>query len=386
VAHNHRSRLRYRGIEIYRHKNCPYKVVTAAASAKGDALLVQVFTQDTNYGILVVHAPHARKVTNQGYQMYWLRLWAKVRRQIDTRRVIMVGDVNSAFMVGDRKKQRPTDTVYRRICATLGLKDLRQLVTLPEDTWSCVMGGGSRIDTAAVTEESSIRISDATYWKSTLMSDHHYPLLVRYQVPGIRVAKPETDCVPRLKESHMPPIQLSVSQCHQYALAVRERQHTGDPVTDSRGYIKRLQLAMYKWAEETNRLKVRTFDGGGLEERPKEETKDDIKAAPMAHSGEMLPPVDEFMASLRLQLCKPQASERELKTELTRIARQITRETTATADRNKKRERGEGNAQGRSAEAWGYIRRSLRKHRPKMENVELDGKVLINDREVLARI
>ena len=44
VAHNHRGRPWYRGIEIYRHKNCPYKVVTAAASAKGDALLVQVFT------------------------------------------------------------------------------------------------------------------------------------------------------------------------------------------------------------------------------------------------------------------------------------------------------------------------------------------------------
>ena len=93
VAHNHRGRLQYRGIEIYRHKNCPYKVVTAAASAKGDALLVQVFTKDTNYGILVAHAPHARKVTNQGYLMYWLRLWAKVRRQMDTRRVIMVGDL-----------------------------------------------------------------------------------------------------------------------------------------------------------------------------------------------------------------------------------------------------------------------------------------------------
>ena len=173
-------------------------------------------------------------------------------------------------------------------------------------------------------------------------------------------------------ESHMPPVRLSVSQGYQYALAVRERQ-LGDPVTDSRGYIKRLQLAMYKWAKETNRLKIRTFDGGGLEDRPREETKDDIEAAPMAHSKEMLPPEDEFVASLRQQLCEPQASERQLKVALTRIARQVTRETTATADRNRKREREEGNAQGRSAEAWGYIRRSLRKHRPKMENVELDG-------------
>ena len=117
-------------------------------------------------------------------------------------------------------------------------------------------------------------------------------------------------------------------------------------MADSRGYIKRLQLAMYKWAKERNRLKIRTFDGGGLEERPREETKDDIEAAPMAHSKEMLPPEDEFVASLRQHICEPQASERQLKVALTRIARQVTRETTATADRNRKRERGEGNAQG----------------------------------------
>jgi hypothetical protein len=90
------------------------------------------------------------------------------------------------------------------------------------------------------------------------MSDHHYPLLVRYQVPGIRVAKAETDCVPRLKESHMPPVRLSVSHDFKYASDVRDRQR-GDPVADSTGYIKRLQLAMYKWAEETNNLKIRKF-------------------------------------------------------------------------------------------------------------------------------
>ena len=105
----------------------------------------------------------------------------------------------------------------------------------------------------------------------------------------------------------MPPVRLSVSQGFKYASAVRDRQR-GDPVTDSRGYIKRLQLAMYEWAKETNRLTIRKFDGGGLEARLEEETKDDVEAAPMAHSREMLPPVDEFVSSLRQQLW-PQASE-----------------------------------------------------------------------------
>ena len=217
------------------------------------------------------------------------------------------------------------------------------------------------------------------------MSDHHYPLPVRCQVPGIRVAKPEPECVPRLKESHMPPVRLTVSQGFKYASAVRDRP-PGDAVKDSRGYIERLQIAMYKWAKETNNLKIRKFEGAGLEARPAEETKDDVEGTPMTHSREMLPPVAELVESLRVQLNKPKASERQLKRKLIRIATQVAQETTETADRNCKRVRAEGDAQGRSAEAWGYIRRSLRKNRPSMENVVLGRKVSINDREVLARI
>ena len=219
----------------------------------------------------------------------------------------MVGHVNSAFNVQDRRKQRPTNTIYWRVCATLGLKDLRQWVKVPDDTWSCIMGGGSHIDTLATTEESSIRVSDARYWSSTLMSDHHYPLLVRYQVPGVRVAKPESECVPQLTEWHMLLVQLTVSQGFQYAFAVWSGDQ-GDPVADSRGYIECLQMAMYKWAEETANLKIRKFDGAGLEARPEEETKDEIGGTPMQHSREMLPPVAKLVEHLRVQLSRPGAS------------------------------------------------------------------------------
>ena len=102
-------------------KNCPYAVRTAAASAQGDALLIQVYTQETNYGIPVVHAPHAKKVGHKGYSMYGLDFWDKVRRQIDPRRVIVVGDVNSAFHRKDRAAQQPDDTGWRRICSNLVL-------------------------------------------------------------------------------------------------------------------------------------------------------------------------------------------------------------------------------------------------------------------------
>ena len=62
VAHNWQDLLSNKGIEVCKHKNCPYAGRTVAASAQGDALLIQVYTQETNYGIAVVHAPHAKKV------------------------------------------------------------------------------------------------------------------------------------------------------------------------------------------------------------------------------------------------------------------------------------------------------------------------------------
>ena len=83
VAHNWQDLFSDGGIEVYKHKNCPYVVRTAAASAQGDALLIQVYTQDANFGIAVVHAPHAKKVGHKGYSMYWLEFWGRVRRQID---------------------------------------------------------------------------------------------------------------------------------------------------------------------------------------------------------------------------------------------------------------------------------------------------------------
>ena len=243
VAHNWQNLHSNRGVEIYKHDQCPYKVVTVAASADGDALLVQVYTHDTNYAILAVHMPHARKVGWKGYSMYWLALWANVRRHIDLRRVRVVGDVNSAFRLTDHKAQRPTDTVYLHACATLGLKHLCQLVDVPEGRWSCVAGQGTRIDTAALTERSSLRVTKAHYSPSTILSEHQYPLLLVVKVPAIRVNKPRAGCTPRMTESHMLPVHFTTDQKHNYAAAVYKRDR-GDPVSHSRDFIAKLQLAM----------------------------------------------------------------------------------------------------------------------------------------------
>ena len=62
----------------------------------------------------------------------------------------------------------------------------------------------------------------------------------------------------------MLPVRLSADQRHIYASELYSRDR-GNPVTDSRGFITRLQLAMYEWANDRNKVKDRQFDGLTLE-------------------------------------------------------------------------------------------------------------------------
>ena len=73
-------------------------------------------------------------------------------------------------------------------------------------------GEGSRIDIVALTTETSLHISKAHYWRSTLLSDHHYPLMLMAHVPEVRVNKPEPTGKARLPEAHMAPVPFTVSQ------------------------------------------------------------------------------------------------------------------------------------------------------------------------------
>ena len=247
-----------------------------------------------------------------------LDLCAKVRRHIDPRRVLVVADVNAALHLKDQKKQRPTDTIYRHTCSNLGLVDLGRLVDVPDGTWSCVEGQGSRIDTAALTLESSLQISQAYYWPSTLLSDHHYPLLLIAHVPAVGIAKRRKTSNARLPEAHMTPVHLAVNQQFQYATEVH-KQDRGELVRDSYSFTRRLQMAMYKWAAERNYVKVQRFDKGELERRPDEETKDVIGGQPMEHPDEMLPTVSEFLTDLRKEIGDLRASENVVKTKMIQL-------------------------------------------------------------------
>ena len=244
---------------------------------------------------------------------------------------------------------------------------------VPEGVWSCVAGQGTRIDTAALRERSSLRVTKAYYWPSTMLSDHHYPLLLVVHVPAIRVNKPGAGYNPRMTESHMLPVRLPADQRHSYASEVYSRDR-GDPVSDSRGFIKRLQLAIYEWADDRNKVKDRQFDGLTLEERPEEETKDEIGELPMEEPTEMLPAVPDFPASLRKEINDAHATEKDIKAKMKLLTAQVNKEVEVEVAKGKKRARLEGDSLGRTADARGYVKRSLRLNQPEWKMSCLMGK------------
>ena len=111
---------------------------------------------------MAAHAPRARKVKGFGYHLYWARLCREILASVNPGRLLVVGDVNSAYELDDRCLVRPSDTYYRQFCQLVGLRDPRDLIHIPPQNWSCVLGSGSRIDTAATTEDADVVIHDAT--------------------------------------------------------------------------------------------------------------------------------------------------------------------------------------------------------------------------------
>ena len=121
-------------------------------------------------------------------------------------------------------------------------------------------------------------------------SDHHKPLLLRISVPNPPVDKPVSLCELRLPQYHLPPVTLSHEQSHAYGSAVHAALGSEvDTAKKPELWFRRLQLAMYRWADTTGLVEERLHDQADLEAQPPGETKQDADAVPMQHSREMLP-------------------------------------------------------------------------------------------------
>ena len=145
--------------------------------------------------------------------------------------------------------------------------DLRPV---PQDTYSCFQGTArSRIDTAACHSEAQFTIALYHYWASTLLSDHHVPLLLTIAFPVNRLDKPSPHTVSRTPEYHLGPVALSPADTTDFHHSILRRRAL-DPQLAPIRWLKGLQRAIYDWAHATGRVRALRFRQYRLKTRPAE--------------------------------------------------------------------------------------------------------------------
>ena len=276
--------------------------------------------------------------------------------------------------------------MYKYFCDLVGLRDLSDLVDLPEGETSCTLKSGSRIDTTAISVESKVTISDAMYWASTLLSNHHKPLLMRLQVPDTPVQKLAPTCQNRPPEHHLPPVNLTSKQRAACAEAVASRT-TVHPAVESLQWIRQLQIAMYEWANGHNYAVTRNYETAEVDERPHSETREEAGGEPIKHSSNMLLTVEQTREILAVEMAVEYVpSEEDIKKYWRKVTTEIHRSQRNKENARRKRKRQDGLNLGRMDRAWKHINRVPKAKLPSLDGVPLDEKVIMNKPEFLRYI
>ena len=160
--------------------------------------------------MLVAHAPQTN-IGCEPYVRWWADIWREVTCIMDPTSVQVLIHTNSAARPADRGTPRPDDTSYRTFLLAFNLKDLVDLHPVPPGTYSCFQGTArSRIDTITCHSEATFTIASYHHWGSTLLSDHHAPLLFTVAHPVARLDKPSPNTVSRTSGHHLGPVALSL--------------------------------------------------------------------------------------------------------------------------------------------------------------------------------
>ena len=167
-------------------------------------------------------------------------IWREVTCIVDPTSVLVVTNTNWAARPVDRGTPRPDDIGYWTFLWAFNLKDLVDLHPVPPETYSCFQGTArSRIDTVACHCEATFTIASYHYWGSTLLSDHHVPLLFTVAHPVARLDKPSPNTVSRTMEYHLGPVALSPADTADFqSLVLRKRDI--DPQLDQARWLKGL--------------------------------------------------------------------------------------------------------------------------------------------------
>ena len=189
---------------------------------------MEVLTPWGRHDVPAAHAPHFN-IGVEPYVRWWAAIWREVTCLVDPTTVLVVTDSNSADQPADRGTPRPEDTGYRTFLRAFNLRDLVDLHPVPQDTYSCFQGAArSRIDTVACHSEAQFTIAPYHYWASTLLLDHHVPLLFTVAFPVIRLGKPSPHTVSRTPEYRLGPVALSPAKTANFQCSVL-RMRAVDP-------------------------------------------------------------------------------------------------------------------------------------------------------------
>ena len=212
------------GLEVYVRTATTTRVSLLWGKEDANALLMVVLTPWGRRHLLAAHAPQIN-IGIEPYVRWWATIWREVTCLVDPTTVLVVTDTNSVARPVDRGTLRPEDTSYRTFLRAFNLRDLVDLDPVPQGIYSCFQGAArSRIDTVAFHSEAQFTIASYHYWGSTLLSDHHVPLLFTIAFPVIRLDKPSPHTVPRTPEYHLGPVALSPADTTDFRGSVLRRR------------------------------------------------------------------------------------------------------------------------------------------------------------------
>ena len=241
------------GLDVYVRSGTTTRATLLWGKEDANALLMEVPTPWGKHHVLAAHAPQI-SIGCEPYIRWWAEIWHEVTRMVDRTLVLVVADTNLAARAADSGTARPDDTGYQTFLRAFNLRDLVDLHPVPTETYLCFPGAArSRIDSVACHCDATVAVASHHYWGSTLLSDHHVPLLFTITHPVTRLDKPSPHTVSCTPEYHLGPVALSPADTADFRASVLQRRDI-DPQLAPARWLKCLQRAIYDWAKAAGRV------------------------------------------------------------------------------------------------------------------------------------
>ena len=373
------------GLEVYVRAGTTTRASLLWSTEDANALLMEVLTPWGRHHVLAAHAPQINMGV-EPYVRWWATIWREVTCLVDPATVLVVTDTNSAARPADRGTPRPEDTGYRTFLRAFNLRDLVDLHPVPQGTYSCFQGAArSRIDTGACQSGAQFTIASYHYWASTLLSDHHVPLLFTVAFPVIRLDRPSPHTVSRTPEYHLGPVALSPAETADFQGSMLRRRAV-DPRLAPDRWLKGLQRAIYDWAHATDRVRALRFWHYRLRARPAEQDPPSRAPQHPFPARSMLPSVGRFTETAHNILGTSVTAGHTLKRNIVASGEAQRQQSLRGIKRRALRRVQETRNLKRSPERWREVQRRSRGPPRDISEIPLDSKAPLNPRETLSAL